>query len=457
MLLSAPVAPVAPALGDAEELFRAWQGSVDQASRAPRSARRRAPAHPRRGLGWQVARVGVPAAVIVIVGAGALMMLTGRANEMLAERASSGALSSGKPASGPVASRQTSVGSSSSAGSLTLAGYPGEHGTVGVAALWSASGTTVAVGQADGHPAVWRHAADGTWSLVSATVLGGVTGHLTSVARGASGWIAVGSVNENGTTGPAVFGSADGVTWQQLTSLTAVAGPGAQFLGVAAGPGGYLVAGEQGTGKQASVALWWSADLRDWVNGETSGPPGSYAAAAVATAGGFVAVGSEDNCHTFWTSADGRQWTVHDLAKPAGATAATLTSVATGQGGQADRFVAAGFATTSAGDVPVVVTAANDGTHISQTVLSSPAGPATVTAVTATAGGFVAVGTAGPASASRAVTWTSAEGRSWTQAAPLQAAGTSEVTALTTTSPGTTVTATAERGAAPALLTFPAP
>lgn len=454
-------APVAAPPGEPEELFRAWQGSVNKAAgRTSRPARRPARPEGRRSRGWQVAKIGVPAAVIVTVGAGALMMLTGQANEMLADRASNGALSSGKPASGPVASGQTSAGPASAApgaGGLTLAGYPAEHGTVGVAALWSAGGTTVAVGSADGHPAVWRHAADGSWSLVSTAVLGGVSGNLTSVAQGPSGWIAVGSVNQNGAVGPAVFGSANGATWQQLTALSAVAGSDARFLGVAAGPGGYLVAGTQGAGKRASVALWWSNDLKGWVSGENNGPPGSFATAAVATAGGFAAVGSENNCHTLWISADGQHWTVHDLAKPSGAATAALTYVAAGQGGQSDRFVAAGVATTSAGDLPIVVTAANDGTHISQTVLSSPGGPAMVTAVTATAGGFVAAGEAGPANAQRPVTWTSREGRIWTPPAALPTAGAGQISALTATGDGTTLTATASRGAGPAVLTLRVP
>jgi hypothetical protein len=327
---------------------------------------------------------------------------------------------------------------------------------VGVAALWPAGGTTVAVGYADGHPAVWRHAAGGTWSLVSTAVLGGVTGHLTSVAQGPSGWIAAGSVNENGTVEPAVFGSADGVTWQQLTALTALAGSGARFAGVAAGPGGYLVVGKQGSGSTEHAGFWWSADLNNWVSASATGTP-SHAAAAVATADGFVAVGSEGNGYALWTSADGQHWTAHGLAGPSGATTAALTSVAAGQGAQDDRFVAAGVATTSAGDLPVVATAANDGTHVSQTVLSSPGGPAAVTAVTATTGGFVAVGVAGPPDARRAVTWTSREGRIWTPATALKTAGASEVTALTATSAGTALAATAQHGASPAILTLQAP
>jgi hypothetical protein len=450
--LSAPVAPSAPPLAESDELFRAWQGSVREATArpAPWADRRPAPTlerPPRRGRGRQAAKIGVPAAVIVMVGAGALLMLTGRANEMLAERADTGALASAAPG----------VSASLSPASTTLPGYPGGHGTVGVAAMWTAGGLTVAVGYADGHPAVWRHAADGSWSLVSAVSLGGLPGHLTSVAQGSQGWIAVGSVSENGTAEPMVYRSADGTTWTPVPSLTALAGSGAQFLGVAAGPGGYVVVGKTGSGKQASAAMWWSADLAGWVGGGSGGSTGSFAAAAVAVDDGFIAVGSENNCHTIWTSLNGKQWTAHDLAKPAGAHTATLLSVAAGSAGH---IVAAGYAVNSAGDMPIVVVSTDGGAHTTQVVLDSPNGPATVTAVTATSDGFVAAGLAGPAGAQRAVTWTSPDGFTWSAPAPLTAAGPSEVTALTdtwTAGAAKTLTGTVQRGASAALLTVPAP
>jgi hypothetical protein len=453
--LSAPVAPSAPPLAESDELFRAWQGSVREATArpAPWADRRPAPAPApatdrpsRRGRGRQVAKIGVPAAVIVTVGAGALLMLTGRANEVLAERADTGALASATPG----------VSASLSPASTPLAGYPGEHGTVGVAAMWSAAGLTVAVGYADGHPAVWRHAADGSWSLVSAASLGGLPGHLTAVAEGSLGWIAVGSVSENGTVEPMVYRSADGTTWTPVPSLTALAGSGAQFLGVAAGPGGYLVVGKTGSGKQASAAMWWSADLANWVSGANSGSAGSFATSAVAVDDGFIAVGSENNCHTIWTSLNGRQWTGHDLAKPAGAHLATLLSVAASSAGH---IVAAGYAVNSAGDMPIVVVSTDGGAHTTQIVLNSPDGPASVTAVTATSDGFVAAGRAGPASAQRAVTWTSPDGLTWSAATPLTSAGSGAVTALadTSTAGAATVAGTAQHGASADLLTVPAP
>jgi hypothetical protein len=462
--LSAPVAPAAPPaalpLGESDELFRAWQGSVRQAvgRRKPWAARQpaRTGGAGSRRLGWQATKIGVPAAVIVTVGAGALMMLTGRANDMLAERASSDALSSGQPSAGAVSpgqsqGRATAQGQAGTgAPGLSLTGYPGEHGAVGVAAMWSAGGTTMAVGYADAHPAVWRHAADGTWSLVSAAALGGMTGHLTSVAQGPSGWIAVGSVNENGTIEPAVYWSPDGVTWTPQPTLTDFAGSGAQFLGVAAGRGGYLVVGKQGTGKQAYASLWWSADLKNWVNGGSSGYTDSFATAAVAVGNGFVAAGSQADYHTVWTSTDGQHWTIHDIARPSGAQTATLRSIAADQGG---RFVAAGFATNGAGDIPVVVTSADGGANLTQIVLSATQGPAMVTAVTATGNGFVAVGLAGPANAQHPVEWTSQDGLTWTTATPVSSAG-SEITALTAS--GTAVTGTTQAGTDPSVLTIPA-
>ena len=317
------------------------------AARPAGPAARPAGSAARRRRSWQAARIGVPAAVIFTVGAGALMMLTGRANEMLAQRASTGPLSSAAPGA------SASLGIAGLGAGATLTGYRGEHGAVAVTALWSAGGTLVAAGFANGHPAIWRHVAGGGWSLVSATMFGGLTGHLTSVAHGPAGWVAVGSAIQDGTARPVAFWSPDGVTWSPLLALNALAHADAQFLGVASGPGGYVVVGRQGTGAAAYASFWWSSNLLNWASNANSDNAGTVAAAAVAVGNGFVAVGAAEHCHTIWTSADGRQWTQHDLAVPSGASSAALQSVAAGAGG---RFVAAGFATAGAVNVPLVVT-----------------------------------------------------------------------------------------------------
>ena len=78
-----------------------------------------------------------------------------------------------------------------------------------------------------------------------------------------------------------------------------------------------------------------------------------------------------------------------------------------------------------------------------------------VTGVTATGSGFVAAGMIGPAKAQRAVTWTSADGLTWSAATPVGPATGTTVTALT--SSGGKVTGTLQRGMDPAVQTLPAP
>ena len=81
--------------------------------------------------------------------------------------------------------------------------------------LATAGGQQVAVGSADGYPAVWRKAAGDPWALVSS--LAQVSADqslrtLTGVTHGSAGWLAVGA------PGPVVFTSANGTTWQPATA-----------------------------------------------------------------------------------------------------------------------------------------------------------------------------------------------------------------------------------------------
>ena len=179
-------------LGESDELFRAWQGSVREAAghRTRGSGRRPAGQAARRRRAWQVARIGVPAAVIVTVGAGALMMLTGRANEMLAERSSTGPLTSAAP--GSPRARHREHGRWCHADRVPGRARRG-RGRRDVVGRRHHHGRRLRE-RPPGGLAARRAAA--RWSLVSATVLGGLTGHLTSVAHGSAGWIAVGSVIE---------------------------------------------------------------------------------------------------------------------------------------------------------------------------------------------------------------------------------------------------------------------
>ena len=440
-------------LGEPDELFRAWQGSVREAA-APRrpwpASRPGTSSRRRRAL--QVATIGVPAVVIVTVGAGALLILTGKANDMLVPRSNTGVVSPAGPAA--KASGPSAKGAAPALAGAHLAGYPGQRGPVSVASMQLAGGVDLAVGTADGHPAIWRRAASGSWALESAATLGAVAGRagLASVAYGPAGWVAVGNAAVGGTTQPLVLASADGVTWQPTANLEDLAGQGAQFLGIAAGHGGYVVVGRQMTGGRTFAILWYSADLRNWTMGGNGGLDGrltaSTANAVAATTGGFVAVGSHGANQAIWTSPDGTHWNLINMNVPAGTSSATLGTVAA----NGNRVVAAGYADTPAGDIPLVMVSADGGAQWQQIVLPAPEGLGVITALTATPDGFTAAGLAGRHGSVHTVTWTSQDGLTWSQ--PTQTAD-SEITALAAAGPR--VVGTAEQGTTPVVVPAPAP
>jgi hypothetical protein len=335
-----------------------------------------------------------------------------------------------------------------------FAGYPGQRGAVTVASMMAAAGVTLAVGTADGHPAIWGRASNGKWTLESSATLGAMTGTagLASVTRGPAGWIAVGTASAGRVTEPVILASADGVTWQPVVALSAQAGEGTEFLGAAAGRAGYVVVGRQMIGGRTFAVLWYSADLRDWTAGNNGGLDGRLAASAanavVATANGFIAVGSHGAVQSVWTSPDGRQWRRGNVSEPAGADSATLRSVAA----SGTRVVAAGYAATPAGDIPVVVVSTDGGGQWRQIVLPAPGGLGVITALTATRDGFTAAGLAGRPGSQHVVTWTSPDGLTWSH--PAQTAG-GEITALAAV--GANVAGTAEQGTTPTVVALPAP
>ena len=424
-------------LSEPDELYRAWQGSVRQAARSPRAPGVPGPRMTAAGRrrAWQVVRVGVPAVVLVTVGAGALMMLTGKTNEMLASRGSQSAPDAG---GSPAA----------------FAGYPGQHGTVMVNSIAAAGGIRLAVGAADGHPAIWRRAADGSWTLLSSSSAVSQrpgTDSLLGVAHGPAGWIAVGAADSQGRQQPVVLTSADGATWQAVNS-TAFTAPGISVMGVTASQNGYVVVGKQVSNGRTFAAMWWSGDLRNWTGGSNGGLDGRLKSSAVyavgATATGFVAAGTHGGCHTIWTSADGKNWSVYDVPRPPGATDALLQQVAV----NGTRVVTAGYVVDKAGDAPVVVVSADGGKTWRQILLTAPDGVGAVSTLTAAGNGFVAAGVTGPAGAQHAVTWSSPDGITWSAATPVSAG---QITALSAV--GAVVSGTAQRGAEPSVVTFAAP
>jgi hypothetical protein len=272
------------------------------------------------------------------------------------------------------------------------------------------------------------------------------------VAYGQAGWIAVGAAADGGTTQPVVLASADGVTWQPVPTLEALAGKGTEFLGIAAGRGGYVVVGRQMTGGRIFAVLWYSADLRSWAMDSNGGLDGRLAASTVnavtTTTGGFVAVGSHGAAQVIWTSPDGKHWNPIGVNLPPGARSATLSAVAA----SGARVVGAGYADTPAGDVPVVVASVDGGAQWRQVALQAPDGVGVITALTATPNGFTAAGLAGKGGSAHTVTWTSQDGLTWSR--PTQTTD-SEITALAAV--GTDVVGTSDRGAIPVVVALPAP
>ena len=185
-----------------------------------------------------------------------------------------------------------------------------------------AGGVQIAVGSANGYPAVWRKTTGGAWTLVSSLALtqplaGADPGlsALTSVTHGPAGWLAV------GTPGPVVLTSANGTVWgvaggnisQDLTGVSAVA--------ATSGPAGYVIVGKLVAAGGSCVAdVWWSPNLTSWTRAhDVNDTTGSSQVLAVAAgAHGFVSVGSHDSKPAVWTTANGTSWKTIVLPVPDG-------------------------------------------------------------------------------------------------------------------------------------------
>lgn len=286
MPLSAPT--YAPEAEDAEAQAQAQAGQgtrfpyPDLPPLQPARSRTGTSSATRRPLAMRnVLRVGVPVIVIVGVGVGALMMLTGKTHLVVAPRADTG-----KPPSIAAA---------------TFAGYPGaqSRGAFGSLSAAAENGNTIVVagdlsgifrvstdGGASWQPAVLR-AADSTqpsasliaggnggwlalgrhaiwtsqdghkWTLASTS---GIPGKVLAVARTDSGFIATGSTGSGGT----IWTTQDGVTWRQHTAAQLGLAPRGQrvlaITAVAAQGGRTMIAGtvEKAHGGIHS-AVWRSA------------------------------------------------------------------------------------------------------------------------------------------------------------------------------------------------------
>ncbi len=284
-----------------------------------------------------------------------------------------------------------------------------------------ANGLQIAVGSANGYPAVWRRTSGGAWTLVSSLGLVAADPHLrtlTSVTHGPAGWLAVGA------PGPVVLSSADGEIWGVAGGNITHDLAGVSAAAAAAGPAGYVIVGRLvALGGSCIADVWWSPNMMSWTRAhDVNDADGSSQVLAVAAgAHGFVSVGSHNSQPAVWTTADGRAWKTIVLPPPAGASAAALQQVAI----NGDRVVALGLGTTGTGPavgsatgtapgaVPVAELSTDGGATWQQVPFSSPGPYTSFTALTANAAGFTAAGLFGQPGQQDVALWTSANGASW--------------------------------------------
>ncbi|MDQ2813814.1 MAG: hypothetical protein M3Z75_18590 [Actinomycetota bacterium] len=316
---------------------------------------------------------------------------------------------------------------------VSLAAIPGGIiPDVTVTSTAVADGEQVAVGSADGYPAIWRKSSGGTWVLVSSLSLAqslagtdpGLSA-LTSVTRGPAGWLAVGA------PGPVIVTSANGTTWQPAAGGITKGLAGVAAVAAASGPAGYTIVGKLvAPGGGAVADVWWSPNLTSWTRAhDVNDATGSSQVLAVAAgAHGFVSAGSHESKPAVWTTTDGRSWETIVLPLPAGAATAVLQQIAI----NGNRVVVLGQATNAAGTTPFAELSADGGTAWQPVPFSSPGTNTDFTALTADAAGFTAAGLFGPPGQQDVAVWTSATGASWkpSQASGLGGAGSWRITAL---------------------------
>ena len=293
-------------------------------------------------------------------------------------------------------------------------------------------GQQIAVGSADGYPAVWRKASGGSWTLVSSLALaqslagdGAGLSALTSVTHGAAGWLAV------GLPGPVIWTSANGTTWQAATGDITQGLAGAVAVAAASGPAGYAVVGTLPVpGGGCAAGVWWSPNLTSWTRAhDVNDATGSSTVLTVtASAHGFISVGSHEGKPAVWTTTNGISWETIVLPVPDGAATAMLHQVAV----TGNRVVALGLVNTAAGPVPFAELSVDGGAHWQQVPFSSPGPDTAFTALTADSAGFTAAGLFGEPGQQNVAVWTSATGASWTptQASDFSGAGAFQISAL---------------------------
>jgi hypothetical protein len=363
-------------------------------------------------------------------------------------------------------------------------------GITGAAASGGAivmTGTVAGAGTASG---AWQSANGGTtWTAVTVPAGGGASATIAGLAPLRGGFVAVRSAPEGGSTGAAVYTSANGTAWQQSATLRTADGSPLTLGPVSGGPTGAVVSGQA----HGLDIAFLSPDGKTWTGTDPAGTataeqvsgvaltaagqavfsgtgtataaeqqpvltligaqgaarqvnigaiPGAVttelAINAIAAAGTTqVAAGSADGLPALWVSTDGGStWT-----RGTGATQAVLgrqgdeqiTGVAHGAAG----WLAVGGGTTAA-QGPVVVGSPDGRTWTALDGAAAFAGQGqVVTAAAAGPAGYVIAGHQLTGGRTVAAAWYAPGGTDWQKSAiALPATGDSQLNAVTATGTG---------------------
>jgi hypothetical protein len=118
-----------------------------------------------------------------------------------------------------------------------------------------------------------------------------------AVAVSDAGFVAVGSADGFATVFGQIWTSTDGIEWTRVEPADRFEGIG--FLDVAAGPGGFVIVGDQmaepGRGEEPRIVLFRSADGRTWERvPDVVGAAGGFATSIGGGPDGYIATGFRD-------------------------------------------------------------------------------------------------------------------------------------------------------------------
>lgn len=276
----------------------------------------------------------------------------------------------------------------------------------------------VAVGSASGDAGIWTSNDGQEWR---AFPLGGpLQQTLSDVAYGRRGWLAVGAdMTDLSLTQPLMVTSADARSWKKVQPGGSLARDGDHpYLAahsVAAGPNGYVVAGEdRGPSGTAEAVLWFTPDLVKYTRSKKVPQGGAGVRVHDVTAGGpgYVAVGGsgsgDDESGVVWTSKDGLNWTARDRVLPPNATSAGLRQVVK----YGTQLVAVGTAQIGGSRKAFAAVSSDEG-ETWQTALLPASQAAAVYDLAVAGQGVVAVGWHGVPGSGDSAAWTSADGLVW--------------------------------------------